>query len=319
MKVSPFARFAWFVLVYNLGIILWGAYVRATGSGAGCGSHWPLCNGQVVPDLEHSTTIVEFAHRVSSGLALLLVLGLLVWAWRIYPVGSPMRFSSLFVVIFTIIEALIGAGLVLFELVADNESLARGVWMGLHLINTFLLLVPLTLTAWWSSGGALLQMRGQGVTRVLLGISLLALLVLGSSGAITALGDTLFPATSLAEGIAQDLSPTAHLFIQLRVFHPLIAVVVGAIVLIATQMVSTLRPQPLVQRIGWGLLVLYGLQLLIGVVNMVLMAPVWLQMVHLLLATLIWITLVLFAATALSERAYRETYSPAVQQHPLTS
>ena len=56
-------RFAWFTVFYNVLVILWGALVRASGSGAGCGNHWPLCNGQVIPVSPGWHTVIEFTHR----------------------------------------------------------------------------------------------------------------------------------------------------------------------------------------------------------------------------------------------------------------
>ena len=153
MKLKRFAKYAWFVLIFNLGVILWGAYVRATGSGAGCGSHWPLCNGEVIPRSDQIETLVEFTHRLSSGVAFLLVAGMLVWAWRIYPKGHRVRRGAIFSMFFMITEALVGAGLVLFELVAEDTSTARALSISVHLVNTFVLLACITLTAWWATGG----------------------------------------------------------------------------------------------------------------------------------------------------------------------
>ena len=79
------SRFAWGVLAYNIAVIVWGAAVRATGSGAGCGDHWPLCNGSVIQHYPTAATLIEFAHRASSGVALLAVVGLLVWTFRTAP------------------------------------------------------------------------------------------------------------------------------------------------------------------------------------------------------------------------------------------
>ncbi len=151
MAPRSFARFTWAVLAYNLLVILWGAYVRASGSGAGCGNHWPLCNGQVIPQPGRTATVIEFAHRLSSGLVLLLVIVLFVWARRTVPAGHPVRRSVGFVLLFTLGEALLGAGLVLFGLVEDNASVARAVTISLHLANTFLLLASLTLTGLWAT------------------------------------------------------------------------------------------------------------------------------------------------------------------------
>src|SRR5689334_1454626 len=149
MKLNRFAIYAWGVLALNLLVILWGAYVRATGSGAGCGAHWPLCNGEVIPRAPQAEMLVEFTHRLSSGVALLTVAGLLVWALRIYPRGHVARRGAQLAMLFMVSEALVGAGLVLFKLVADNDSLYRAVAIVVHLANTFLLLASITLTAWW--------------------------------------------------------------------------------------------------------------------------------------------------------------------------
>ncbi len=204
MKLNRFARYAWGVLAFNLFVILWGAFVRASGSGAGCGSHWPLCNGEVIPPSPQLETIIEFTHRMTSGLSLLLVVGLLVWAFRAYPKGHPVRLGAVLAMIFIVTEALIGAVLVLFSWVAKNESIGRVISVALHQANTFLLLASLTLTAWWASGGKPIRLKGQGIGLWALGFGLFGVLILGVSGAVNALGDTLFPANSLAEGISQD-------------------------------------------------------------------------------------------------------------------
>lgn len=303
MNLPRFARYAWGVLAYNIVVILWGAFVRATGSGAGCGSHWPLCNGQVVPRAPQVETLIEFSHRLTSGLAFLLVIALLVWAFRAYPKKHRVRWAASFSVLFIITEALVGAGLVIFGLVADNASMARAFSMAVHLLNTFLLLACLTLTAWWSSGGESVRLRGQGMRAVLLIIGLLGVLVLGVSGAVTALGDTLFPSASLAEGLSQDFSPTAHLLIRLRVFHPAIAICVALYLILVVIWLYSLRQNSITKRFSLLLVILLVIQLVAGVINVALLAPVWMQLVHLLLADLIWIALVLLTASALAANA----------------
>src|SRR5262249_872473 len=148
MKLNRFAKYAWFTLAFNLLVIVWGAYVRASKSGAGCGSHWPLCNGEVIPNSPTIKTLIEYSHRLSSGLALLLVVGMLVWVFRAYARKHQLRYLSAFAMFFMLMEAAIGAGLVLFEMVAENKSIARALWISAHLINTFLLIGTLALTAW---------------------------------------------------------------------------------------------------------------------------------------------------------------------------
>jgi heme A synthase len=302
MKLDRFAKFAWGVLAYNLAVILWGAYVRASGSGAGCGSHWPLCNGQVIPQTPQTATMIEFTHRLSSGLALLLVIGLVIWAFRRYPPGHSVRLGAGLSMFFMITEALVGAGLVLFELVAYDTSTTRALVIAIHLMNTFLLLAALVLTAWWASGGRQVQFKGQGGLDWMMALAFLAMLLLGASGAVTALGDTLFPATSLAEGLQQKFSPTAHFLVRLRLWHPLIAIAAGAYAIGVIGMVNTRLSDPLARRLGRVFTSLYFVQLASGALNVVLLAPIWLQLWHLLLSDALWITLVLFAAAAFAQK-----------------
>ena len=316
MSFSRFAKYAWGVLVYNLLVILWGAFVRATGSGAGCGSHWPLCNGEVVPRAPQMETIIEFAHRMSSGLALLLVIGLLFWAFRSYPKKHRVRLGASLAMLFIITESLVGASLVLFSWVAYDTSVARVFSIAVHLINTFLLLAALALTAWWSSGGHPVSLKGHGAAKWFFGLAFLGLLVIGVSGAITALGDTLFPAGTLTEGIRQDFLPTAHFLVRLRVWHPLISISVGFYVIFLAGLVGLFRTNQRIKRLAVMLTGLFVVQLMAGLVNLVLLAPVWMQIVHLLLADLVWIMLVLLAAENFALGEMSQASAPLTQPVP---
>jgi heme A synthase len=301
MKLTRFAKYAWFVLVFNLGVIMWGAYVRATGSGAGCGSHWPLCNGVVIPRSDQIETMVEFTHRLSSGAAFLLVVGMLIWAWRIYPRGHRVRSAAIFSMAFMIAEALVGAGLVLFELVAENASTGRAFSVSVHLVNTFILLACITLTAWWASGGKPVMVQWRKVEVWLLLVGFIGVLVLGTSGALTALGDTLFPVDSIEEGIRQDFSSAAHFLVRLRIIHPGVAVIVASYLILVINWINSKIKKRMNRQIGWLLMSLFVVQLVAGVVNVLLLAPVWMQMLHLLLSDLVWISLVIFTAEALAQ------------------
>jgi len=308
--MSRFARFCWGVLGYNVLVILWGAFVRATGSGAGCGSHWPTCNGEIIPRPQSVETLIEFTHRATSGLALLAVLALFVWAFRTHPRKHIVRLGASLSLFFIITEALLGAGLVLFEWVAHNTSVARAISMPLHLLNTFLLLAALTLTAWWASGGAVFRLRGQGkLLHVLVG-GLLAVLVVGMTGAVIALGDTLF----LGLGVQPEESPLVRTLIAIRPIHPVVAVLAGVYLSTAGIWVLNQRPHPVVARLVMALMLLYVVQLLAGAVNVVLKAPVWMQLLHLLLSDMLWVVLVLLSAAALSAEQ-----APASVQHPIPS
>jgi heme A synthase len=237
-----------------------------------------------------------------SGAAFLFVVGLLIWAWKAYPKSHSVRLGAVLSMFFMVTEALVGAGLVLFELVAENDSISRALAISVHLVNTFLLLAALSLTAWWASGGKPIQLR-PGLNTFVLAIALIGMLVLGTSGAVTALGDTLFPSGSLAQALQEDFSATAHLLIRLRVLHPTIAVIVSVyLILIANWILRVSRDRG-VHHLGRALIALVIVQLAAGVINVFLLAPIWMQLVHLFLADLLWISLVLLSASALSEAA----------------
>jgi cytochrome c oxidase assembly protein subunit 15 len=299
--MDRFARYSWTTLAWNIAVILWGAAVRATGSGAGCGSHWPLCNGEVVPRSPRIETVIELTHRVTSGIALLMVIGLVVLAFRWRPKGHAARKAAAWTLFFMLTEAAVGAGLVLFELVADNKSMARALFMGTHLINTFFLLGAMTLTAHFASGRAPFRLRRQGSLGVWLVTGAALLLLGGVSGAVAALGDTLFPAASLTEALRQDLSPTAHLLIRLRLLHPALSVTAAGLAIFLSFRLESRQPGSLAARWAnrWTLRFVF-LQIVAGVANVILLAPVWMQMVHLLLADLVWISYIVVAAQALA-------------------
>lgn len=298
--MTRLSRFAWLVLGWNVAVILWGAFVRATGSGAGCGAHWPLCNGEVLPRAPALETMVEFAHRATSGLALLLVFALAAWVFRERRKGHPARRAAAASVFFILVEAAVGALLVLFGLVAENDSVARALFMAGHLANTFVLLACLTLTAHWCATDATL--RPEAVSRLAwpFGIGAIALVGVGKSGAVAALGDTLYPAQSVLGGLAQDVSPTAHFLVQLRVAHPILALAGALLVALAASRVLQSTDDGGARRAAWAVSSLALVQLAAGLLNVALLAPVWMQIVHLLLADLLWIAFVLLAARALS-------------------
>ena len=287
-------RFAWAVLVYNVVVILWGAVVRATSSGAGCGDHWPLCNGVVLQSNPRLATLIELAHRVSSGVTLPLVLLLLLWTFRSTISGHLARIATIAAVIFTFNEALLGALLVLLRLTADNRSPARAVYLSLHLANTLLLLGALTLAAHFLSRGEAFTRRTIRFAQLPLAVTgITATLLVGVSGTLAALSDTLFPATSLSAAFAQDFSASGGWLLRLRILHPLTAVIAGLFICWLL-MRSFARPSE--RKLALLVLGLLVLQFALGLADVTLLAPVWLQIVHLLGADLLWIALVVLAA-----------------------
>lgn len=289
-------RFGWFVLAYNVLVVLWGAVVRATGSGAGCGDHWPLCNGVAIPRLMQFHTIIEFTHRLMSGATLLIVLALLVWTWRATTRGALARWAAVASMILVLNEALLGALLVLLRLVAHNQSAARGVYLSFHFANTLLLLGCLTLlaeflsrprmraTTTWRNGAVLFPALGLGAT-----------LIVGVSGSLAALGDTLYPATSLANALQQDFSATSSLLLRLRWLHPASAFIAGAFILWIVVKALGMHVSGRTRSLAIAVIALLFAQYAIGAINIVLLAPLWIQIVHLFFADLLWICLVLLA------------------------
>jgi heme A synthase len=305
LTTSRFSRFAWALLGYEILVVAWGAYVRASGSGTGCGRHWPTCNGEILPRAPRVETMIELSHRLSSGGALIGTLVLFVWALRVYPRRHRVRTGAGVTMLLMVAEALIGAGLVLFELVAHDASMKRALSISLHLINTFLLLASTATTAWWASGGRPVRLRGQqgagSAVTIILGVLLAAMLVVGASGAVTALGDTLFPTPSLAAGIAQDFAPGSHLFVRLRAIHPMLAMTTAGAIVLAMGLVRALRPARAVGILSRVAASLAVAQVAAGIADVLTRAPVAMQLVHLALADLVWISLVLTGAAALAE------------------
>ena len=289
---SRFSTFAWAVLAWNLLVVLWGAYVRASGSGAGCGNNWPLCNGGVVPAASRLDTIIEFAHRASSGMALIAVIALAAWSMFRLPRGHRVRRVATLSAVFIIVEVGLGAGIVLFRYVSQDASVGRAIYLSLHLVNTQLLLASLALTAWFSREPP--EMAAGRANRIVVATLPVALAV-SISGVIAALADTLFPALSLSQGMLQDISGRAHFLVRLRILHPILAISGAAYCLFAAGRVLRSIPSRVSVNIALVVLLLTAVQLIAGTMNLVLLAPIWMQIVHLLFADLVWISLVLLA------------------------
>jgi cytochrome c oxidase assembly protein subunit 15 len=298
-------RFAWFAVFYNVLVILWGALVRASGSGAGCGNHWPLCNGQVIPVSPGFHTIIEFAHRQMTVGSTLIVVALLVWTFRATAKGHAARWFAIASTALLLNEALLGALLVKFGYVTGNQSAGRMVLLSIHLSNTLLLVAALTLTARFLAT----EQRWAGLHRVpgfrwaVAGLA--ATIAVGVSGSMAALGDTLFPAASLRAAYAQDFRAGAPWLLRLRLLHPVSALLAALFVIWLVRRSRQAGPDQARKerteriartrfaRVVLGLLLL---QFALGIADVVLLAPAWMQLLHLLGADLYWVALVLLAA-----------------------
>ncbi len=314
VRLDWLTRFAWFAVFYNVAVVVWGALVRATGSGAGCGNHWPLCNGQVIPSFFSIHTVIEFTHRImSGGVDGFVVLGLVVWTFRATSKWDAARIFAVATTVLLFTEAFLGALLVKLGYVTDNQSVGRMVVLSIHFSNTLLLLAALTLTARSLS----LALRGtpqawpglqraRGFGWAVAGIA--ATILVGVSGSMAALGDTLFPAASLSDALAQDGAAGSPLLIRLRILHPVSAIAAAIYVIwlivqsrgplgTAAELSSGERAR-LARSTGLVNLVvgLLVLQFALGVADLVLLTPAWMQLLHLLGADLYWIALILLAA-----------------------
>jgi cytochrome c oxidase assembly protein subunit 15 len=300
-KLSAFSKYSLFVLAYNIVVILWGVFLRASKSGDGCGQHWLTCHGEIIPSAPELKTIIEFSHRLTSGLAFLFVLALVVWAFRKFAPGSPVRKTAFVAFIFIVTEALVGAGLVLTGNTAETLTAVRPFWMAGHLINTFILLAFLTLTCRYAAGGDRIVIGGDRKLAYVLTAGIAGIIVIGVTGSIAALSNMLFPSQSLSAGIREDLAQTSHILVRLRVLHPIVSVFAGVFLFLAAGWVrKAALDRPSVSFWSNAVSAIVLVQLAFGGLTLVTGAPILMQLGHLFLADALWISFVMLAASALS-------------------
>ena len=257
--------------------------------------HWLTCHGEVIPSAPELKTIIEYSHRITSAIAFFLVVGLVIWTWRRFAKGSPIRKTALISFFFIVTEAAVGAGLVLTGNTADTLTAARPFWMAGHMINTFILLAFLVLTARYASGGKTLSFKVERKYLAALAIGVAAIFLVGISGSIAALSHMLFPAGTLAEGMAKDFSPASNILLRLRLLHPITAILTGVFVIFLTGwLVKESGGERSVSRWSNVLSLLVLLQLAFGTATLLMLAPIIMQLGHLLIADAIWISYVLF-------------------------
>jgi heme a synthase len=298
MKLDKFAKYAWFVLIYNLLVIVWGVFLRASKSGDGCGQHWLTCNGDLIPSAPQFKTIIEFSHRLMSGLAMIFVLILLVWAFRKFKKYDFIRKTGFWSFIFILFEAIIGGVLVLTGSTAGSITAGRPFYMAAHLIITFGLLLFLSLTAWFANSSVNFDFKRERKVNWLLAAIVFGMFLVGMSGSTAALSSMLFPANSLAEGISQDFSSSSHILLRLRVLHPIFSVSLSVGLFFFATWLKTLAEKDF-WTVRWANILqgLVLLQLVVGGVTLITLAPIAMQLIHLLLADFVWISIVLMSAS----------------------
>ena len=301
-RLSKFTKFAVFVLAYNIIVILWGVFLRASKSGDGCGQHWLTCHGEIIPSAPEIKTVIEFSHRLTSGLAFIAVLALLIWAFRKFKKGSAVRKAALISFVFIITEALVGAGLVLTGNTAEALTPYRPYWAIGHLLNTFILLAALTMTVWFAGGGKSLKIKQKPKITLLLGLCVAGILFVGITGSIAALSTMLFETSgTLAEGLQKDFSADSPVLLRLRIFHPISSVLISVfLIFVAGWLKKISQAEKNITRWTGVLSLLVLLQIIFGGLTLLTGAPIIMQLVHLFLADAVWISFILMSAFFLS-------------------
>ena len=306
-KLSGFAKYAWCVLAFNILVILWGVFLRASLSGDGCGEHWLTCGGEFIPSAPQLKTSIEFFHRITSSLAGISVIILLIWAIirrRSQKSGNSglmirMAIASL---TFIVIEGVLGGLLVLTGNTAANWTPTRPFWMAAHLINTFTLIAVLSLTAWFAGGGKPFNFNTSRKYLLMLTVAVAGIFLIGMSGSVAALSSMLYPSSTLSEGIAKDFSSTSHIILRLRVFHPILSISVGVfLVFLAGWFKAQAKEKASVARWSNVLSILVLIQFASGAITLLTLAPIVMQIIHLFLADAVWIAFVLLTASFLAE------------------
>jgi heme A synthase len=299
-KQKTFLKIAWFVFGFNVLVILWGVFLRASYSGDGCGEHWLTCHGEIIPSAPELKTVIEFLHRLMSGFDFFITLAMAILAWRWFEKGNNIRkfaFASFGLII---VEALIGAGLVLTGNTAGADTPTRPFWTMGHLIATFILLAVLSLTIYFAKGGKPFSFKTTRKNQLLLGLGLVGILFVGLSGSLAALSNMLFPSESLAEGIAKDFSDASHILLRLRISHPLLSILTTIYLFFLATWISKNSNEATKTWAGRLTLLLF-VQLVFGGLTLVMLAPILMQIGHLLLADLVWICFVMMSVNYLSE------------------
>lgn len=278
---------SWTIVAYTVLIILWGAWVRLSGSGDGCGDHWPLCNGEMLPTERVTKTWIEYSHRISTALYGIVVLLQIWWTRKHFKPQHPARFWALATLLFTITEALLGRQLVKSGLVNGSTDIFRLLVMPLHLINTSLLLFSGVMTAESIRYGDVERRtisRDEKNRGILYLIGFSAVLV---TGAIAALGSHLMPSESLLHGLTHDLAADSHPAVKLRILHPLFALAIPIGLLLFAQIAVAHRSTSS-QALWYRRFALTtGLAVAIGLATLSLLAPVWLKLTHLLMTNIL--------------------------------
>lgn len=286
--------------VFNCLVILFGAIVRITGSGAGCGQHWPTCHGEVLHLPQTIETVIELSHRTTSGLDLLLCIFVLALTFRSFGPGHMARKGALASLFWMITEALVGARLVISELVGMNDTLPRALVMMIHLLNTSLLTSAILVTIYCAKVESPHFGNWRSQNALFAWVCIALTLVVSATGAVTALGDTVYPVAEQGVDLAsrwdEVRSSQAHFLKRVRMIHPALAIALSAICgWLLVKLYDRIDPNDKTRRWVKASLAVMVLQILLGLINIALSAPGWMQVLHLASALALWSSLTLVA------------------------
>ncbi len=309
-SVAGVRRWAWATLGFFVLVVLEGAVVRATSSGGGCGAHWPLCNGEFLPHHPKLTTIIEFTHRSLTGISTAMFALLIGWTFYATPKRHPARRTSVIAGLLLLSEGALGAILVLKHLVERNTSGARVVMQSVHFTNTLLLLGATAATAVLLGTQRTPTKAGRAIRNASL-LAIGATILTGATGSLAALADTLFPSPDLRTALAADFAAHSPLLIRMRWMHP----AASALATLATVLLVVALRRGGEGRTATLLLVNLGVQIVVGIADVALLAPVWIQVLHLLSADMFWITLVIIAWPFCSSRTLTQVTAEQTPGH----
>ena len=290
------------MLWLTVAVVIGGALVRATDSGAGCGESWPICGGRLIPDIGTHHTAIEISHRLMTGLLGIVLVTLFLTVRRRFARTHRLRRAVSAAGILLIVESLLGASLVLFGWVEYDASIARLIVVPIHLVNTFLLVGSMTLVVYIAGGGRPFRVNLGSIRNKLIATSLVVILVIGATGALNALADTLILSGHLRESSPGEVLVSEPVLRQVRTIHPFTAII-GGLILFMLARYLTANAERRVRLLGSAVQGIIWLQFILGLLNVALEVPLEIQLVHLFVADVLWIAFVMISFFLLGEQS----------------
>ena len=298
---SRISILSWTTLWLTVAVVIGGALVRATDSGAGCGESWPICGGQIIPEIGNYHTAIEISHRLMTGLLGMVLVTLFLLVRRQYDKTHRLRRAVFAAGVLLIIESLLGASLVIFGWVEFDASIARLIVVPIHLVNTFLLVAAMVLVAFFAGGGRGFRVDLSKTLDKVIAACLGIVLVIGATGALNALADTLIKSDALRPAAGDEVQVTEAVLRQIRTIHPFVAII-GGLALYMLVRFLTAGAGKRVRLLGVGVQGIIWVQFIVGLLNIALNVPLEIQLIHLFVADVLWILVVLISFHLLADR-----------------